>query len=81
MPQRREGRIRRTEGHHERPPDPVEASDRPLEDKSRHPEPGGDPHDVLNHPVGEPDPTSDSDPYEDAEDSDEADDEGAPPAA
>jgi hypothetical protein len=79
MPQRRDARVRRTERHHERPPDPVEASDRPLEDKARHPEPGRDPHDALNHPVGEPDPTSDSDPYADA-DEDEADNEGAAPA-
>ena len=51
---------------HQRPPDPVEASDRPLVDKSRNttPDPERDPHAPLNNPVGEPDPTSDSDPYD-----------------
>ena len=76
-------RIRRShreaEDHHERPPDPAEAADRPLEDKERHDgadpgpvhEPGAgvppdldrDPHHSLNRPVGEPDETADSDPY------------------
>jgi hypothetical protein len=78
MPPQRSGGRRQADYHHERPPDAVEASDRPLEDKDRHTEPGRDPHDALNHPVGEPDPTSDSDPYADAEDSDDDDDD--PPA-
>lgn len=65
--------------HHERPADPAEEADRPLEPKAR-PRPvtgeGGEPgagteglrseppHHRLNHPVGEPDPTTDSDPYD-----------------
>jgi hypothetical protein len=77
-------RFRQADRHHERPPDPVEASDRPLEDKAPHerpepgpehapgsgepPEGGHDPHHALNQPVGEPDPTADSDPYEPEED-------------
>ena len=76
---RRSGGRRQAEYHHERPADPAEASDRPLEDKApdeadpgpEH-EPGAgtppegerDPHDDLSNPVGEPDPESDSDPYE-----------------
>lgn len=80
-PQRSGGR-RQADYHHERPADPAEASDRPLEDKAAgkpgtepgH-EPGGagapgedrDPHAALNHPVDELDPDSDSDPYADAE--------------
>lgn len=65
-------RIRRShreaEDHHERPPDPAEAADRPLERKERDapdpgPDPDRDPHHALNHPVGEPDETADSDPY------------------
>jgi hypothetical protein len=50
---------------HERPPDPAEAADRPLEPKTKRPEePGDDPHHSLNKPLGEPDATADSDPYE-----------------
>ena len=54
--------------HNERPPDPAEAADRPLERKDHDaPEPwpdeAHDPHHGLNHPVGEPDDTADSDPY------------------
>ena len=51
---------------HQRPPDPAEASNRPLVDKTRpsYPDPERDPHAALNHPVGEPDPEADSDPYE-----------------
>jgi hypothetical protein len=61
------GRLRRTLRQHQRPADPVEESDRPLEDKAPDaPEPERDPHHRLNRPVGEPDPTADSDPYEDA---------------
>lgn len=41
---------------HQRPPDPQEAADRPLEPKD------GARRDLAN-PVGEPDPTSDTDPY------------------
>jgi hypothetical protein len=65
MAKRIDARQRRTERHHERPPDPAEASDRPLEPKvaPRRPGPGRDPHEALNRPVGEPDPTADSDPY------------------
>ena len=51
---------------HQRPPDPAEASNKPLEPKTRHSEPeeGRDPHHALNNPVGDPDPTADSDPFE-----------------
>jgi len=56
--------------HHERPPDPAEAADRPLEPKER-PVPldperhrTQPPHHRLNKPVGEPNPAADSDPYE-----------------
>ena len=56
--------------HHERPADPAEVADRPLEPKER-PEPADPeerrseaPHHRLNKPVGEPNPTADSDPYE-----------------
>jgi len=65
---------------HQRPPDPVEDSDRPLEEKApghdefpQRDEPGGPdepPHHRLTHRVGEPDPTSDSDPYDEDEDDD-----------
>ncbi|MBA3420874.1 MAG: hypothetical protein H0U12_03110 [Thermoleophilaceae bacterium] len=58
--------------HHERPADPAEEADRPLEPKAP---PEGeplestgarsvDPHHRLNNPVGEPDPDADSDPYQ-----------------
>lgn len=55
---------------HQRPPDPAEAADKPLASKTRAnvPEPGRDPHHVLNNPLGEPDPTADSDPYEPPDD-------------
>jgi hypothetical protein len=72
---------------HERPPDPAEEANRPLERKhpdqpepwpSQEPrQPGGqsgprEPHHRLAHPVGEPDPTADSDPYDPEEGGDEA---------
>ena len=79
-PPDRTGGRRQADYHHERPPDPQEAADRPLEDKApteADPGPGHepgageppedlgrDPHHALNNPVGEPDPTSDADPYE-----------------
>ena len=56
--------------HHERAPDPAAESDRPLEPKARpgsvtpERDPGEPPHNRLNRPVGEPDPTADSDPFE-----------------
>jgi hypothetical protein len=55
---------------HQRPPDPQEEADRPLEpkDKPRVIDPDRDPHAALNNPVGEPDPTSDTDPYQEASD-------------
>jgi hypothetical protein len=55
---------------HQRPADPQEASDRPLEPKDRPPstDPDRDPHAALNNPVGEPDPTSDTDPYQEGND-------------
>ena len=57
--------------HHERPPDPAEVADRPLEPKER-PAPldpddlrSQAPHHRLNKPIdGGPNPTADSDPYE-----------------
>jgi hypothetical protein len=63
-------RPERPETPHQRPPDPAEAADKPLVDKTRHtePDPDRDPHAALNHPVGEPDPTADSDPFEPTED-------------
>jgi catechol 2,3-dioxygenase-like lactoylglutathione lyase family enzyme len=72
MPQR-SGRIRpgRIEDHHERPPDPAEAANRPLEPKapadgprSRDAGDPRDPHHALNRPVGEVSPEADSDPYD-----------------
>ena len=72
-------RPKRPERVHQRPPDPAEASDRPLEPKSkpsrlthsRADKPGASgpidepPHRRLTNPARDPDPTSDSDPYED----------------
>ncbi len=68
---------RQRERVHQRPPDPVEDSDRPLEEKAparhefrRRDEPDEvsptdePPHHRLTRPVGEPDPSSDSDPYD-----------------
>ena len=57
--------------HHERPPDPAEVADRPLEPKER-PAPldpddlrSQAPHHRLNKPIdGGPNPAADSDPYE-----------------
>ena len=81
MPERITRTHRENEDHHERPPDPAEASNRPLEKKepAGGPDPGPvhepgagvppdldrDPHHALNRPVGEPDETADSDPYGD----------------
>lgn len=52
---------------HERPPDPVEASNTPLEPKESANPRGGppptEPHHELTNPARDPDPTSDSDPY------------------
>lgn len=56
---------------HERPPDPAEAADRPLERKESDdvlPRADENPHHVLNNPVGEPDPTEWPDPYEQRDD-------------
>jgi hypothetical protein len=70
---------------YERAPDPAEAANRPLEPKSPprelaaqdvpedQPDLGAEPHHVLNHPVGEPDPVADSDPYAPRTAEDEAD--------
>jgi hypothetical protein len=65
MPKRISRRHREALDHNERPPDPAEAADRPLEDKARPnvPETDRDPHHVLNRPVGEPAQDADSDPY------------------
>ncbi len=56
--------------HHERPADPAEVADRPLEPKER-PEPvdpeerrSESPHHRLNKQISEPNPAADSDPYE-----------------
>jgi hypothetical protein len=50
----------------QRPYDPQETSDRPLEAKYRPPleDPERDPHASLNTPVGEPDPAATADPYD-----------------
>jgi hypothetical protein len=64
MPQR--SSPKHPERVHERPADPAEAADRPLERKESddvRPHREEEPHHQLNHPVGEPDPTADSDPY------------------
>jgi hypothetical protein len=52
--------------HHQRPPDPQEATDQPLVPKARPEHEGEDatPHSALNNPVGEPDPDADTDPYD-----------------
>ena len=51
---------------HQRPYDPQEDADRPLEAKDRPPveDRDRDPHAALNTPVGEPDPAATSDPYD-----------------
>ena len=71
----RPGSRREPRHVHERPADPAEAADRPLEPKTRPHERSSDgspdsaasdrdPHHLLNNPVGEPDPAADSDPYD-----------------
>jgi len=57
-------RQERLKQSHQRPADPQDEADRPLEAKDRPPEPGRDPHDALNRPVGEPDPAATSDPFD-----------------
>ena len=70
MPERISRSHREAEDHHERPPDPAEEADRPLEPKARpgsvtpEHDPSEPPHHRLNRPVGEPDPAADSDPFE-----------------
>jgi hypothetical protein len=72
---------RRRERIHQRPPDPVEDADRPLEEPPAPPDrfpkrdepgeagpPDEPPHHRLSHPIDEPDETSDSDPYDDPRD-------------
>jgi hypothetical protein len=51
---------------HQRSPDPQEGANRPLEAKDRpsSTEPGRDPHESLNNPVGDPDPNATADPYD-----------------
>jgi hypothetical protein len=68
---------------HERPADPAEAADRPLEPRSSEepladadeprPDTNEDPHHSLNTHVGEVDPTADSDPYRPETPEDDAD--------
>jgi len=68
---------------HERPADPADTANRPLEPRSSGeplhetdtPPAGGpeDPHHRLNTPVGEIDPTTDSDPYRTETPEDDAD--------
>src|SRR5436309_13825186 len=79
----RTGGRRQADYVHERPADPAEASDRPLEDKAPHerPDPGPehepgsgeppedehDPHHTPKQPVREPDPTAGSYHYDPGE--------------
>jgi hypothetical protein len=60
------GRNEPEQAPHQRPYDPQEEADRPLEAKDRPPieDPDRDPHAALNRPVGEPDPAATSDPYD-----------------
>ena len=63
------GRREPSHAPHQRPPDPQEAANRPLEPKARpgverDPDDESSPYSPLNNPVGEPDPTSDADPYD-----------------
>jgi hypothetical protein len=85
MSEKETGNRRRTERVHERPADPADTADRPLEPRSGHeplhdtdtPQEGGsdspDPHHRLNTPVGDVDPTTDSDPYRPETPEDDAD--------
>ena len=82
MSARETGNRQRTEHVHERPADPADTADRPLEPRSGH-EPlhdadtphrqAEDPHHRLNTPVGDADLTTDSDPYRPETDEDDAD--------
>lgn len=62
IPRRQEKR----QAPHQRPSDPQDEADRPLEPKARPPivDPDRDPHAALNRPIGEPDPAATSDPYD-----------------
>jgi hypothetical protein len=59
-------RNEKEEAPHQRPYDPQEEANRPLEAKDRPPitDPDRDPHAALNNPVGEPDPAATSDPFD-----------------
>jgi hypothetical protein len=59
-------RTEKEETPHQRPYDPQEEADRPLEAKDRPPveDRDRDPHAALNNPVGEPDPAATSDPFD-----------------
>jgi hypothetical protein len=56
----------RPEAPHQRPYDPQEEANRPLEAKDKPPitDPDRDPHAALNNPVGEPDPDATADPFD-----------------
>jgi len=62
----RTNRNERESAPHQRPYDPQEDANRPLEakDRPRVEDPDRDPHAALNTPVGEPDPAATSDPYD-----------------
>ena len=71
-----------TERVYERPADPADTADRPLEPRSSQeelhptdtPHPTDeDPHHALNTPVGDIDPSADSDPYRTETPEDDAD--------
>ena len=59
-------RTEKEEAPHQRPYDPQEEANRPLEAKDKPPntDPDRDPHAALNNPVGEPDPAATSDPFD-----------------
>ena len=56
----------RPQAPHQRPYDPQEEANRPLEAKDKPPveDRERDPHAGLNTPVGEPDPNATADPYD-----------------
>jgi hypothetical protein len=62
----RTNRNEKEEAPHQRPYDPQEEANRPLEAKDRPAveDPERDPHATLNNPVGEPDPAATSDPFD-----------------
>lgn len=60
-------RIEKEEAPHQRPYDPQDEANRPLEAKDKPPitDPDRDPHAALNNPVDDdPDPAATADPYD-----------------